>query len=154
MKRFVWRLQRLLDIKIKQEDALRSDLVIVTEKVVGMRGRIMLEKASLRQKLRELASLDASRRIKQQMMFLQFSQIIEDRIAWLRSELKKLEELREKKMAEMMEIRKMRKGLEKLREKAKEEFQQAELKQQQNEIDDRTCISFARKILNERYVSV
>ena len=61
MKKFVWRLQRLLDIKIKQEDVMRSELVAVTEQALAVRSGIMVRKAALRKLLTDLSAKRASR---------------------------------------------------------------------------------------------
>jgi hypothetical protein len=48
VKKFIWPLQRLLDIKVKQEDFARIELVTITEKIVIIRGQIMMQKMVLR----------------------------------------------------------------------------------------------------------
>ena len=72
MKKFVWRLQRLLDIKIKQENVMRAELVAVTEQAVAVRGRIMVQKAALRKMLNELAEKNAKQRMPEQEFFLKY----------------------------------------------------------------------------------
>ncbi|MHC5172844.1 MAG: hypothetical protein ACYSPJ_03665 [Planctomycetota bacterium] len=58
MKKFIWPLQRLLDIKVKQEDFARIELVTITEKIVIIRGQIMMQKMVLRNLFSELNQLD------------------------------------------------------------------------------------------------
>ncbi len=147
MSKFVWRLQRLLDVKIKQEDVIRAGLVVATERAVAVRGKIMMCRAELRGRLTDLNKKDASERLGAQQLFLQFSQVTEKTINKLRENLKELEKLRRKKIEELMEARRFRKGLEKIREKAMEEFLSEERKRQQRQLDEDTSRSFARKIL-------
>ena len=147
MKKFAWRLQRLLDIKIKQEDSIRAQLVTVTEQTVAIRGQIMLQKATLRQRLNELSLQRPAERIESQKLFLTYSQVTEDKIRALGQELEVLEEKRKAKIQEILEVRKFRKSLEKLREKAKQEYMLASEKFEQNELDDRNSIKYARQII-------
>ena len=149
MKRFAWRLQRLLDIKIKEEDVKRSELITVTEKAVAVRGQIMLSKANLRRMLAELKDHKGTKRVTQQELFLQYIYVFDRKIEELENRLTELENLRRMKIREILEIRKLRKGLEKLREKAKTEFMQQQEKREQNELDDNTTIRFARNILQQ-----
>ena len=149
MKRFAWRLQRLLDIKIKEEDVKRSELITVTEKAVAVRGQIMLSKANLRRMLAELKDHKGTKRVTQQELFLQYIYVFDRKIEELENRLTELENLRHMKIREILEIRKLRKGLEKLREKAKTEFMQQQEKREQNELDDNTTIRFARNILQQ-----
>jgi flagellar export protein FliJ len=122
VKKFVWRLQRLLDIKIKQEKALRVELVAVTEQAVAVKSQILLKKAALRQKLEDLGNLESSQRLAQQQFFFKFVHVLDTQIRHLKQALKELEEIRKKKIKEIMEIRRSRKSLEKVREKAKAKY--------------------------------
>ena len=149
VKRFAWRLQRLLDIKIKEEDVKRSELITVTEQAVAVRGQIMLGKANLRRMLAELKDHKGTKRVTQQELFLQYTYVFDRKIEELENRLTELEKLRRMKIREILEIRKLRKGLEKLRVKAKTEFMQQQEKREQNELDDNTTIRFARDILQK-----
>ena len=80
MRRFEWRLQKLLDLKNKQEEALRAELISVTEQAVGLRGQILMERALLRQRLTETERMPAAKRMARQEFVLQFSQVTETAI--------------------------------------------------------------------------
>ena len=149
MKKFVWRLQRLLDIKIKQEKALRAELVAVTEQAVAVKGQIVLKKIALRQKLEDLGNLAPKQRLGQQQFFLKFVHVLDTQIRHLKQALKEIEELRKKKINEIIEIRKSRKSLEKLRETAKEEYVIEQNRLEQIENDDQTSIKYARNIMQK-----
>ncbi len=147
MKKFVWRLQRLLDIKIKQEGAKRGELVAVTEQAVAVRSQIMVQRAALRKMLAELSQKKAKQRLSDQEFFLKYAHVSDEAIKRLEEELAELEKVRQAKIKEIMKIRRYRKGLEKLRAEARAEFQKEEQRYEQKESDAKTTVSFARKII-------
>ena len=149
VKKFVWRLQRLLDIKIKQEKSLRAELVAVTEQAVAVKGQIVLKKIALRQKLEDLGSLEPSQRLGQQQFFLKFVHVLDTQIRHLKHALKEIEELRKRKIKEIMEIRRSRKRLEKVREKAREEYVIEQNRIEHIENDDMTTMKYAREIMQK-----
>ena len=147
MKKFVWRLQRLLDIKIKQEGAKRGELVAVTEQAVAVRSQIMVQRAALRKMLAELSQKNAKQRLSEQEFFLRYAHVSDEEIKKLEEKLAELEKVRQAKIKEIMKIRRYRKGLEKLRAEARAEFQKEEQRYEQKESDAKTTVSFARKII-------
>ena len=149
MRKFVWRLQRLLDIKIKQEEVKRGELVSVTQQAVAVRGKLMMQRTLLRLKMEEVAEADATERISEQRLFLQLAHVVDRKITELEEQLAKVEELRQEKMQEVMEIRKFRKGLEKIRENDKVEFVKEQERLEQIDLDDKTSVRYARNILQK-----
>ena len=147
MKRFVWRLQRLLDIKIKQEDAKRGELVAVTEQALAVRSEIMVQKAALRKLLTDLSAKQAQQRLSEQEFFLKYAHVSDAEIDKLELKLAELERVRHNKIQEIMKIRKFRKGLERLRAEAKAEFVKEQEKREQKDLDEKTTVSFARKVI-------
>ena len=147
MKKFVWRLQRLLDIKIKQEDAKRSELVAVTERALSVRSQIMVQRAALRKMLVELSEKKGKQRLSEQEFFLKYAHVSDEEIKKLELKLSELEKLRQLKIEEIMKIRKFRKGLERLRAETKAQFLKEEEKHEQKDLDDKTIMSFARKMI-------
>lgn len=149
MKKFVWRLQRLLDIKIKQEDAMRAELIAITERSVSVRSLIMMRKVALRERLTEIGETSGKNRLDAQRLFLRFAHVIDEEIKRLESDLAELEKVRQAKIKEIIEIRKFRKGLEKLRDEAKAEFIKEQERREQADLDDKTTTTFARKIMQQ-----
>ena len=147
MKKFVWRLQRLLDIKIKQEVAKRGELVAVTEQAVAVRSQIMVQRAALRKMLAELSQKKAKQRLSEQEFFLKYAHVSDEAIKKLEEELAELEKVRQAKIKEIMKIRRYRKGLERLRAAARAEFLKEEQRNEQKESDAKSTVSFARKII-------
>ena len=149
MKKFVWRLQRLLDIRIKQEESIRAELVAVTEQAVSLRGRIMMQKTILRRMLAEMEQKEGSQRLAEQEFFFKYAHISDERIKKLEEQLAEVEILRREKIKELMVIRKYRKGLEKLREKAKAEYLIEQNAYEQKDLDEKTNMSIAREIIRQ-----
>jgi len=147
VKRFVWRLQRLLDIKIKQEEVMRSELVAVTERAVAVRSQIMVRRAALRKMLAELSEKKGKQRLSEQEFFFKYAHVSDEEIKKLELKLAVLEKLRQRKIQEIMKIRRFRKGLERLRAEAKAQFLKEEEKREQKDLDDKTIMSFAWKII-------
>lgn len=147
MLKFEWRLQKLLDLKNKQEDALRAELITVTEQAVGLRGQILMERTLLRQRLAETERMPAAGRMARQEFVLQFSQVTETAIRDMDRKLELLESVRRSKIQEILTVRKFRKGLEKLRTRAHEEFELDQQRKDQKQTDDRNSIGFARRIM-------
>lgn len=147
MKKFVWRLQRLLDIKIKQEVAKRGELVAVTEQAVAVRSQIMVQRAALRKMLAELSQKKAKERLSEQEFFLKYAHVSDEAIRRLKETLAELEKVRQAKIKEIMKIRRYRKGLERLRAAARAEFLKEEQRNEQKESDAKSTVSFARKII-------
>lgn len=147
MKKFRWRLQRLLDVRQKQEDALRAELIGLTEQTAALRGRILMEKAMLRSRLADLRQSPADERLGEQQTFMQYVTVVDARIAALQSDLNVLERQRSEKIEAIMGIRKFRKALERLREQARDAHAQEQHRDEQNRQDENANAAFARRIL-------
>ena len=147
MKKFIWPLEKVLELKIKQEDALKAEMMSITQQAVNIKSQIITMNGKLRMNLIELKSLDDSVRIMQQCQFMKMLDGFKVQIDSLNSKLGKLEKEKQAKLAEILEIRKMRKGLERLREKAHEEYKIEIHKIEENELNDLVNMRFAREIM-------
>jgi flagellar export protein FliJ len=147
MKRFAWRLQRLLDLKTKQQEILRTELMSLSERMAQIRAGIMMHKAEIRSRLSELRQLPADQRTARQQVFLQFVHVLDTRILSLERTAADLEEHRKKKIKELLDVRKDQKSLENLRQRAKEAYHRQQEMVQQKDTDETGSISYARKIL-------
>ncbi len=146
MGRFVWRLQRVLDARSKSEQAKHAELMVLTEGAIQLRQRILLTRMKLRNMLEDLREKDASERAIQQQFFLRHSSHYEKEIAGLKDMVNKIELQRKVKMAEIHEVRKSIKALEKLKERSKEEFVIEQNRLELNELDDLTSIKYANRM--------
>jgi flagellar biosynthesis chaperone FliJ len=136
-----------LDLKSKQEEILRAELVSVTEQVVAVRGQILMERSLLRQRLSEAEQAPPKERPARQAFILQFSQVTEDKIRRLHQKLQELETARRNKIQEILKVRTYRKGLERLRARAEEDYQLEQQRQEQKQSDDQTTVGYARRLM-------
>ncbi len=147
MKKFIWPLQRLLDIKEKQEDFARIELVTITEQIVIIRGQIMMQKTILRSVFGELNQLEPQQRPQQQRECMEYAHVIDAKIETLGQALEQAEQKRKKKIEEVVKLRKFRKGLERLRAKALVDYHEQINREEQKQLDENITTTFARKIL-------
>jgi flagellar FliJ protein len=147
MKRFVWRLQRVLDIKAKEEETKRAELLELTEKLAQRRGQLLMQKKILEDIIVSIERKDIRKRLCEQEFFLKWSTASDELIKKLKDKIRELESEQRKKIAELLRVKRFREGLEKLRAEAKREFIKAEEKLEQKELDEGASISFARKML-------
>jgi flagellar export protein FliJ len=145
MARFVWRLQRVLDIREKEEQVLRSELMTLSERMVVLRQEIMVIRARIHTALEELSYKEPSERLSWQQLFMKYSEYSEIEINSLRSELSNVDKQRKDKMNEIIEKRQLIKALEKLLAKAKEEFLAESAHKEQKELDEYTNNKFGRR---------
>lgn len=151
MKRFRWRLQRLLDLKSKQEEVLRGELVALMEKKTALKGRIMMLQAMLRSVMMEVQALPGSERIEAQKQFLEHVPVRDRQIAALNAQLNGLEQERRRKMDEMIRLRQFRKGLERLRTQAAAEHTRHWERQEQKVLDENAGQAYARRQVESQY---
>lgn len=126
---------------------MRSELVAVTERAVAVRSQIMVRRAALRKMLGELSEKKGKQRLSEQEFFFKYAHVSDEEIKKLELKLAVLEKLRQRKIQEIMKIRRFRKGLERLRAEAKAQFLKEEEKREQKDLDDKTIMSFAWKII-------
>ena len=146
MKRFVWRLQRVLDIKKKEEQKTRAELLKLTERLAQARGELLARQKMLESIIEELTERIPKRRLGEQEFFLRYSTASDEQIKRLRENVNKLESQQREKIAEVLKVRRFKEGLEKLRIEAKIQFIKEQEKLEQKELDEGATISFVRKL--------
>ena len=146
MKRFVWRLQRVLDIKKKEEQKKRAELLELTEKVAQTRGELLTEQKILEDIINGLTGENPKRRLGEQEFFLRYSATNDEQIKKLKNKLSELELQQREKIAELLKIRRFKEGLERLRVEAKIQFIKEQEKLEQKQLDETATVSFVRKI--------
>ena len=152
MRRFVWRLQRVLDIRTKEEQIRRAELFELTEKLAGARSELIFRRKLLDSLIEDLGQADACRRLREQEFFLKYSATIDEQIKNSEKKVGLLEKEQKAKIAEVIEARKRKEVLEKLRTEAKRKFVEEQEKLEQKEMDERTTMSYARKIIEQSFV--
>lgn len=145
MKRFVWRLQRVLDVKAKEEQLRRTELFRLTELLTAKRGEMLMRQRVLENLLADLRNDRSAERLNSQAFVLQRVAVDDERIRKLQEEIANLGVRHKEKTAELLTVRRYKEGLEKLRAQAQEEYIQEQERLEQKELDDRTTVSCARR---------
>jgi flagellar FliJ protein len=147
MKKFKWKLQRLLDVKARQEELKKAELLALVQNIASVRQNLLMRQVKLQQMFAELAQEEAPDRLRQQQLFLTAVAFADEQIKALKKQLEELETKRTAVMAEVLEMRRFRKSLEKLRAIAKEEYDVETKKSEQCYLDETANIAFARAML-------
>jgi flagellar biosynthesis chaperone FliJ len=145
MKRFQWRLQRVLDVKAKEEQIKRIELVRLTEELTARRGELLLRQRVLQNLLADIRRDQSPERLNAQAFFLRRVAVDDERIRKLKETIAALEVRQKEKMAEVLAVRRFKEGLEKLRVQAEQEYIHEAERIEQKESDERTSIAFARR---------
>jgi len=145
MKRFVWRLQRVLDIKAKEEQIKKIELLKLTEKLTQKQSELLAQRRILQDIINGLAEKDPQKRLSEQELFLKHSTTDDEQIRKLEDQISRLESQQRETIAEVLKLRRFREGLDKLRAQAKANFIKEQEKLEQKELDEMAAIGFARK---------
>lgn len=145
MKRFVWRLQRVLDIRKKEEQKARAELLELTERLAQKRGELLMQQKMLEDIINGLTGENPKKRLGKQEFFLKFSAASNEQIKKLEDKVNELELQQRDKIAEVLKLRRFKEGLEKLRTEAKIRFIKEQEKLEQKELDEGATVSFVRR---------
>jgi len=119
MKRFVWRLQRVLDIRKKEEQKARAELLELTERLAQTRGELLMQQKILEDIINGLTGENPKKRLGKQEFFLKFSAASNEQIKKLKDKVNELELQQRDKIVEVLKLRRFKEGLERLRTEAK-----------------------------------
>jgi flagellar biosynthesis chaperone FliJ len=144
MKRFVWRLQKVLDVKTKEEQLRRTELFQIVEQLAARRGELLLRQRILQDLMTEIQRRESAQRLNAQEFFLRHAATDDAEIRRLQEEIAAWEIQHKEKTAEVLAVRRFKEGLEKLRTQAKEEYMHEQERLEQKEQDERTTIAFIR----------
>jgi flagellar FliJ protein len=147
MKRFQWRLQRVLDIKIKEEQVKRAQLLEITEKLAQAKGELFMQKRILTDTISNLSMENPKNRLEKQELFLKCAAINDELISKLEKKVAEVEKKQKEKISEVLKIKQFRKSLERLREETKTNFITEQEKIEQKDADELTTISYSRRIM-------
>ena len=147
MKRFVWRLQRVLDIKAREEQTKRVELLELTGKLTRTRGELLMQQRILEDIIDALARKNPQKRLGEQEFFLKCSVTSDEQIKKLKNKVSKLESQQRQKIEEVLKVRRCKEGLERLRTEEKIQFIKEQEKLEQKELDEGATVSFARKMM-------
>jgi flagellar export protein FliJ len=144
MARFVWRLQKVLDVKDKIEQVKRAELLRLAEEIAKAHAALLNQQRILREALDEISRLEPHQRVGQQEFFLRYVSANNERIELCKARIAELETAHRQKAAELMEVRRAKEALERLKEKARQRFVYEQDRLEQKEFDDRAGIAFVR----------
>jgi flagellar FliJ protein len=148
MKRFVWRLQRVLDIRTKEEQKARAELLKLTEKLAETQSELLTWRKMLEEIINDLAMGNPKKRLGRQEFFLRYSATSDEQIKKLENRVKELELKQREKIAEVLKLKRFKEGLEKLRVEAKMQFIKEQEKLDQQQLDEGATVLFVRKTKN------
>lgn len=138
MKRFQWRLQRVLDVKRKQEQAMHVELMGIHGKIEQVRRERIRQISIIEHLIQTISRQCPNVRLDQQAFFMTCAGVNHEKIKRLEEELGTLEHLKKEKTAELLTLMRMKEGLEKLRLQEKIEFVREQEKREQKEMDEIT----------------
>jgi flagellar export protein FliJ len=144
MARFVWRLQKVLDVKDKIEQVKRAELLRLAEEIAKAYAALLNQQRIVREALDEISRLEPHQRVAQQEFFLRYVSANNAKIEQCKAHLAELETAHRNKAAELMEIRRAKEALERLKDKARQRFLYEQDRLEQKEFDDRAGIAFVR----------
>ena len=147
MKNFTWRLQRLLDVKNIEEKCKIMELAKVTKSLEETEMIIIKHKRMLEQIISDISQKSKNDRLQMQEFFMKYSSESDEIIKKMKQKMVELQVERKKKLEDLIEAKRYREGLEKIREEDKIKFTQEQEKLQQKELDDDAGMRMARKIL-------
>lgn len=150
MKRFKWPLQRLLDVTIQRENALRAELLALSRDIARVHQEIFRRQATLRAALADLSAEALRRRIPKQEVFMGCSKAAHAMLDQLKGRLGKLETRRTGTTERLVKARNSTKTLERLREEARRKHVREQLKIEQRALDESAQISYARDKIQTR----
>ncbi len=148
MKRFVWRLQRVLDIRTKEEQKKTAELLEITDKLAATRGELLIKKKTLENIINSLIRENPKKRLGKQEFFLAYSYTSNEQIKKLKEKIRHMETQQKEKIMEVLKVRKSKEGLERLRTEAKLQFIKEQEKNEQKELDEGSTVSFVRNHRN------
>jgi flagellar biosynthesis chaperone FliJ len=145
MRKFVWRLQRVLELKEKAEQSKRLELLRLTEKLALTQGQLLAARRVLNQMIEQLRAMAPSQRLTEQEFFMKYSRTISERINRLSRKVSQLQQQQRAKIAELVKIKRFNEGLQKLRSQAKRRFMERYEKLEQKQSDETATIAFVRR---------
>jgi len=149
MRRFTWPLQRVLDVNVQRELALRSELMSLMRRILHNRQEIIRRRAVLRMLLADMGRQSMDRRIELQEVVMEGASAQRRHTQRLQNEIDRWTAERADKTAELMTLRKSTRTLERAREDAFREHLRDEVRQEQKQFDEVAQIAFARRMIDE-----
>jgi flagellar biosynthesis chaperone FliJ len=148
MKKFVWRLQKVLEVNQTRQQAKRVELFRVTEKLALARANLLAQQRVLQDLIESVAGQkNPAKKLSRQQLLLRSTKKNDELIKKFRDEIRQLEMDRKRVTAEFLKIKRFTESLEKLREQDKRIFIAEQEKLEQKEMDEHTSMRFAGRLM-------
>jgi len=144
VKRFCWRLQKLLDVKVQREGAMRTELAAMTQRIARLERDIVELRGAFGRAMANLAAGELAQRIGVQDVFMARAGFVDGRVAAIRGEIGELTERRSERTTEFMKLRAERRTLEKMRREAYRRYLRLRAAEEQKSSDEASQIKFIR----------
>ncbi len=145
MKRFKWPLQRLLDVTLQRERALRAELFALARRLARLRQEIAVVAADIRAMLAEIGKGGIDRRIARQEVFMAAVANDERRIAKLDGRLTETRAARDEKTQRFLKTKASREMLQRLAHEARVRYMKELDRLEQKETDESAVVGFVRR---------
>jgi len=150
VRRFHWPLQRLLDVTIQRERSQQAEMLALSRLIAQLRQEALVHRASVRRMLVQMAAVDFPERVRRHRDFVNCSKAHERRIEQLETKLAELGRLRAERTRRLLETRKRRETLERLRAEAGAEHMRQQRRIEQGRFDESAHLSKARELIEAR----
>jgi hypothetical protein len=144
MKRFVWSLQRYLDVVRQREKVLRAEVLAAARRVAAQRRAIIRRREALAAMLGGISAEPTEARLPDQQLVMGCSAVERRAMEAMEAELSRLEARRQELLARLRDIRARRETLEKLRETALADYLRQAAAAEQKQHDEISRIAFVR----------
>ncbi|HUT02222.1 MAG TPA: flagellar FliJ family protein [Phycisphaerae bacterium] len=151
MKRLRWPLQRFLDVTLQREKARRAELLGITRRIARLRQEVLVRRTGVRGMILEMAAMDFQERLWRHPEFVACSQAQEREIGRLEAQLAELTDRRTEKTRALLETRRRRETLDRLRAEAWAEHLREQGKAEQKQLDEIAHVGKARELIEARW---
>ena len=146
MKKFVWRLQKVLEINEKRQQAKKAELFRITEKLAIARANMLAQQRILQDLIEDVAKQNPAERLDKQQLLLKSTKKNDELIRKYEDEIRQLEMDQKQLIAEFLKIKRFTESLKNLREQDKQKFIIEQEKLEQKEMDEHTSMRFAGRL--------
>jgi len=144
MARFVWRLERVLNVKKKQEQAKRLELLQITEQVIQTQTQLKIRQQALQAMLEGVAQEPPKERMRKQAMAMDYAKGSQVRIRALEGQIETLQAQKKETTEDLLGLKQTTEGLERLRAGAERLFLKDLDKKEQKMADELTLMKYVR----------
>jgi flagellar biosynthesis chaperone FliJ len=148
MKKFVWRLQKVLEVNQKRQQAKKAELFKITEKLALARANMLAQQRILQDLIENIARQSPAERLDRQQLLLKSTKKNDELIRKYEDEIRQLEMDQKRLTSEFLKIKRFTESLENLREQDKRKFIAEQEKLEQKEMDENTSMRFAGRLIH------